>query len=63
VALWSLAVGIILRSAEVLVGLGWSSLASWIPLSGILVWIAVACAGANLTAAIGMSGRAAAAPR
>jgi hypothetical protein len=52
-ALRSLAAGIILRSAEVLVGLGWAALASWIPLSGILVWIAVACAGVNLAAVIG----------
>ena len=63
VALWSLAAGIILRSAEVLVSLGWSSLASWIPLSGILVWIAVACAGANLAAAIGTPGGPAVPPR
>jgi hypothetical protein len=60
VARWSLVVGIILRSAEVLVGLGWSSLASWVPLSGVLVWIAVACAGVNLAAAIGTPVRAAA---
>lgn len=63
VALWSLAVGIVLRSAEVLVSLGWSSLAWWIPLSGILVWIAVACAGSNLAAAIGTPGRPAVPPR
>lgn len=53
VALWSLAGGILLRSAEVLVGLGWTALASWIPLSGLLVWLAVACAAANLIASIG----------
>jgi hypothetical protein len=53
VALWSLAAGILLRSAEVLVGLGWSSLASWIPLSGLLVWLAVACAAANLIGSVG----------
>jgi hypothetical protein len=56
VALWSLALGTILRSIEVLVGLGWPSLASWIPISGVLVWIAVACAGVNLAAAIGPAG-------
>jgi uncharacterized protein involved in response to NO len=53
VALWSLAAGIVLRSAEVLVGLGWLALAPWIPLSGLLVWVAVACVGVNLVAAIG----------
>jgi hypothetical protein len=53
VALWSLAAGIMLRTAEVLVGLGWLALAPWIPLSGLLVWVAVACVGANLVAAIG----------
>lgn len=53
VALWSLAAGIVLRTAEVLVGLGWLALAPWIPLSGLLVWVAVACVEANLVAAIG----------
>ena len=57
VALWSLAAGILLRSAEVLVGLGWTSLASWIPLSGILVWLAVACAAVTLIASIGAGAR------
>jgi hypothetical protein len=52
VALWSLAAGIVLRTAEVLVGLGWLALAPWIPLSGLLVWVAVACVEANLVAAI-----------
>ena len=51
VALWSLAAGIVLRSTEVLVGLGWLALAPWIPLSGLLVWVAVACVGVNLVAA------------
>ncbi|HJR02202.1 MAG TPA: hypothetical protein VKA83_11245, partial [Methylomirabilota bacterium] len=53
VALWSLATGVILRSAEVLVGSGWLALAPWVPLSGVLAWLAVACVGANLVAAIG----------
>ncbi len=57
VALWSLAAGILLRSAEVLVGLGWSSLASWIPLSGVLVWLAVACAAVNLIGSVGARAR------
>jgi hypothetical protein len=58
VALWSLAVGVILRSAEVLVGVGWPAPAPWVALSGILIWIAVACVGANLVAAIGKRPRA-----
>ncbi len=59
VALWSLAAGVIVRSAEVLVGAGWLAPAPWVALSGILVWIAVACVGANLVAAIGNRPRAA----
>jgi hypothetical protein len=57
VALWSLAAGVILRSAAVLVAAGWSAPAPWIPLSGILIWIAVACVGANLVMAIGARAR------
>ena len=53
VALWSLATGVVLRSAEVLVGAGWPAVAPGVALSGILIWIAVACVGANLVAAIG----------
>jgi hypothetical protein len=53
VALWSLATGVALRSAEVLVGMGWPAPARWVALSGILIWVAVACVGANLVAAIG----------
>jgi NnrS protein len=53
VALWSLAAGVVLRSAEVLVGMGWPVPAPLVALSGILIWIAVACVGANLVAAIG----------
>jgi hypothetical protein len=56
VALWSLAAGVILRSAEVLVGAGWAAPAPWVALSGILVWVAVACVGVNLLAAIGRRG-------
>jgi uncharacterized protein involved in response to NO len=52
VALWSLAAGVILRSAEVLVGVGWQAPAPAVALSGILIWIAVACVGANLARAI-----------
>jgi hypothetical protein len=53
VALWSLATGVVLRTAAVLVGMGWPAPAPWVALSGILIWIAVACVGANLVAAIG----------
>jgi hypothetical protein len=59
VALWSLAAGVILRSAEVLVGAGWPAPAPWVALSGILIWIAVTCVGANLVAATGKRPRAA----
>jgi hypothetical protein len=57
VALWSLAVAIIVRSAELLVGLGWASVASWIPLSGVLVWLAVACPAVNVMASISARAR------
>jgi hypothetical protein len=53
VALWSLAAGVILRSTEVLVGVGWPAPAPWVALSGVLIWIAVACVGANLAGAMG----------
>ena len=52
-ALWSLAAGVILRSAEVLVGVGWPAPGPWVALSGVLIWIAVACVGANLAGAMG----------
>jgi hypothetical protein len=52
VALWGLAGGVVLRTAEVLVGAGWPAPAPLVALSGILIWIAVACVGANLVGAI-----------
>lgn len=53
VALWSLAAGVMLRSAEVLVGVvGWPAAAPWVALSGVLIWTAVACVGANLAGAL-----------
>jgi hypothetical protein len=55
VALWSLAGGVVLRSAEVLIGAGWAAPAPLVALSGVLVWIALACVGANLARAIGAS--------
>jgi hypothetical protein len=36
----------------VLIGAGWAGPAPWVALSGVLVWSAVACVGANLAAAI-----------
>jgi len=40
---------------SVLVGAGWPAPAPWVVLSGILIWIAVACVGATLAGAIGVS--------
>ena len=51
-AFWALLSGVLLRSAELLVGHGWSGPAPWVPLSGVLVWLALACVGANLLRAI-----------
>jgi hypothetical protein len=52
VALGGLVAGIVLRSAEILVSLGGPAPAALIPLSGVLVWIALACVAANLIGAI-----------
>jgi hypothetical protein len=52
VALWALAAGVVLRTAETLLGLGWVWLAPAVVLSGVFVWVAVACAGANLLGAV-----------
>jgi hypothetical protein len=43
---------VLTRSAEVLVARGWPALAPLVPLSGLLVWIALASVTANLAAAI-----------
>jgi hypothetical protein len=51
VALWALLPGVLFRSAEALAGLGWQ-VASLVLLSGLLVWIALACVGANLAGTI-----------
>ena len=40
-----------------LVGAGWPAVAPGVALSGILIWTAVACVGANLVAAIGNRSR------
>jgi len=52
VALWALAAGVVLRSAETLLGFGWAWLAPAVALSGAFVWAALVCAGANLLGAV-----------
>jgi hypothetical protein len=52
VALWALAAGVVLRTAETLLGLGWAWMAPAVALSGLFVWAAVLCAGTNLLAAV-----------
>jgi hypothetical protein len=52
VALWALAAGVALRSAETLLGFGWVWLAPAVALSGFFVWAAVLCAGTNLLGAL-----------
>jgi uncharacterized protein involved in response to NO len=49
---WLLLGAVILRSAEVLVGLGWRAIALGVALSGPLVWLAIAAAAGNLVAAL-----------
>jgi hypothetical protein len=52
VALWALAAGVVLRSAETLLGLGLGWMAPAVALSGLFVWAAVLCAGTNLLGAV-----------
>jgi hypothetical protein len=52
VAFWSLLGGIVLRTSEVLADWGWEAVLPWVPLSGLLVWLALACAAANLIGAL-----------
>lgn len=52
VAFWSLLGGIVLRTSEVLADWGWEAVLPWVPLSGLLVWLALACAAANLVGAM-----------
>jgi hypothetical protein len=56
VAFWALLGGMVLRTAELGAAYGAPAIAPLVPLSGVLVWIAVACVAANL-------GRAISAPR
>jgi hypothetical protein len=48
VAFWALVIAVVLRSGELFVGHGWEARAPGVPLSGVLVWIALACVAANL---------------
>jgi hypothetical protein len=52
VAFAALLLGVLLRTAEVLVGAGWSALAPWVAASGLLVWLALASVAANLLGAL-----------
>jgi hypothetical protein len=52
VAFGGLLAGVLLRTAEVLVGFGWAGIAPWIPLSGVLIWLALLAVAANLLGAI-----------
>ena len=52
VALWALGAGVVLRTAETLLGLGWAWLAPAVALSGLFAWAAVLCAGTNLLGAL-----------
>ena len=52
VAFWALAAGVVLRTAETLLGLGWVWLAPAVALSGVFVWAAVLCAATNLLGAV-----------
>lgn len=52
VAFWTLAAGVALRSAEMLVPFGGRNVALGVALSGALVWVALACASATLVGAL-----------
>jgi len=52
VAFWALTAGVLLRTAETLLGFGWVSPAPAVALSGVFVWAAILCAGANLLGAV-----------
>jgi uncharacterized protein involved in response to NO len=48
VALWALSGAVILRTGQVMVPLGWRVLTLLVAVSGVLAWIAFACAGVSL---------------
>jgi hypothetical protein len=57
VAFWALLAGVLLRTAEILADYGFEGVLPLVPLSGTLVWVALACLGAGfLGAAIRRSG-------
>jgi len=47
VALWALLVAVLLRTAEALADYGFEAILQLVPLSGVLVWVALACLGAG----------------
>lgn len=52
-AFGALLAAVLLRSAEVLADYGWEAILPWLPLSGVLVWVALACLAANLVGTLG----------
>lgn len=56
-AVLALVAGVAIRTAEMLVGLGWVAVAAAIPLSGVLVWVALASVGVNLVGTIARAAR------
>ena len=52
VAFWMLLGGVLIRTAEVLADYGLEAVLPLVPLSGVLVWVALACLGANVLGAM-----------
>jgi hypothetical protein len=52
VAFWMLLGGVLTRTAEVLADYGLEAVLPLVPLSGMLVWVALACLGANVLGAM-----------
>lgn len=57
-ALGALLAAVVLRSAEALADYGLDGVLPWLPLSGVFVWLALACVAANLLGAIARAGAA-----
>jgi hypothetical protein len=57
VAFWALLAAILLRTAEVLADRGLEAVLALVPLSGALVWVALACLGAGFVGAVRRRGR------
>jgi hypothetical protein len=51
VAFWALLAGVLVRTAEVLADYGAIGVLPIVPLSGVLVWLALGCLAANLLGA------------